>query len=49
MVSNKEICSIHKKPIIYTYNNENYCKECLDDKFKVIEEIKKYHAKAPFE
>ena len=32
----EEICSIHKKPVIYTYDNESYCKDCLDAKFKAI-------------
>ena len=41
----EETCHIHKKPIIYTYNNEIYCKECLNGKFDVIEEIKEYHSK----
>jgi len=43
MVLTEETCSIHKKPIIYTYNNESYCKDCLDGKFEIIEEIREYH------
>ncbi|KKM25456.1 hypothetical protein LCGC14_1594850 [marine sediment metagenome] len=44
MVSSKGDCPIHKKPIIYTYNNKNYCKDCLDGKFEVIEKIRDYHS-----
>ncbi|KKM69611.1 hypothetical protein LCGC14_1448970 [marine sediment metagenome] len=38
-ISNKEkICPKHKKPYIYSYNNIEKCKTCLDNIFSKIEQ-----------
>lgn len=46
-ISNKGDCPIHKKPIMYSYNDEDYCKDCLDDRFEVIEELKDFYKENP--
>ncbi|KKN59622.1 hypothetical protein LCGC14_0540190 [marine sediment metagenome] len=33
-------CQKHKKSVIYTYNDINYCPECLDKLFKAIYKAK---------
>ena len=37
------VCPIHKKPFMYTFKEEDYCKNCLDDRFGVIEELKEFY------
>ena len=32
----EKTCLTHKKSIIYTYNNKNYCKDCLNVLFEAI-------------